>query len=226
MKQEIKIGGWVNSYSKGIYRIEKIIDNFYDESSPVLDGNKIGDKMKDRTIISKRLLNSKFKKSISYESCSDYFVTHLDNQQMTELQKILADNPKFLIELENYQIPTLTAIYNSDLKIDNDTDLQTTLQLISFMPFVWQIYPQRDDAHHAKLAAFLNAVAAPVGLRDFHLRWNGIDDRRFVFPDLPAWGTAVQIARNRLLRQIDLTERLLALADKASPAHQSAAEKR
>ena len=133
MKQEIKIGGWVNSYSKGIYRIEKIIDNFYDESSPVLDGNKIGDKMKDRTIISKRLLNSKFKKSISYESCSDYFVTHLDNQQMTELQKILADNPKFLIELENYQIPTLTAIYNSDLKIDNDTDLQTTLQLISFI---------------------------------------------------------------------------------------------
>ena len=133
MGQEIKIGDWVNSYSKGIYRVEKIIDKFYDESSPVLDGNKIGDKMKDRTIVSKRLLNSNFKKSINYESCSDHFVSPLDSQQMTELQKILTDNPKFLKELADYQIPTLTTIYNSDLKIDNETDLQTTLQLINFI---------------------------------------------------------------------------------------------
>ena len=68
MKQEIKTRDWVNSYSKGIYRVEKIIDKFYDESSPILDGNNIGDKMKDRTIISKRLLNSKFKKSINYDT--------------------------------------------------------------------------------------------------------------------------------------------------------------
>ena len=133
MKQEIKIGDWINSYSKGIYRVEKIIDQFYDESSPILDGNKIGDKMKDRIIISKRLFNSKFKKSINYESCSDYFVSHLDNQQMTELQKILTDNHKLLKELDDYQIPTITTVYNSDLKIDNDTDLQTTIQLINFI---------------------------------------------------------------------------------------------
>jgi hypothetical protein len=133
MKQEIKIGDWVNSYSKGIYRVEKIIEQFYDESSPDLDGNKIGDKMKDRTIVSKRLLNSKFKKSINYESCSEYFISHLDNGQITELQKTLADNPQFLMELNEYQIPTLTTVYNSDLKIDNDTDLQTTLQLINFV---------------------------------------------------------------------------------------------
>jgi hypothetical protein len=133
MKQEIKIGDWVNSYSKGIYQVEKIIDKFYDESSPVLDGNKIGDKMKDKTIVSKRFLNSKFKKSINYERCSDHFVSHLDNQQMMQLQKILADNPTFLKELDDYQMPTLTTIYNSDLKIDNDTDLQLTSQLINFI---------------------------------------------------------------------------------------------
>ena len=133
MKQEIKTRDWVNSYSKGIYRVEKIIDKFYDESSPILDGNNIGDKMKDRTIISKRLLNSKFKKSINYESCSDHFVSHLDNQQMIELQNVLADNPKLLKELDDYQIPTLTTVYNSDLKIENETDLQTTLQLINFI---------------------------------------------------------------------------------------------
>lgn len=133
MKQEIKIGDWVNSYSKGVYQVNRIIEQYYDESSSVLDGNKIGDKIKDRTIVSKRLLNSKFKKSINYESCSEYFVSHLDNLQLAELKKVLADNPKILTELNEYQIPTLTTIYNSDLKIENDTDLQTTLQLVNFI---------------------------------------------------------------------------------------------
>ena len=133
MTQEIKIGDWVNSYSKGIYKVEKIFEQFYDESSPDLDGNKIGDKIKDRTIVSKRLLNSKFKKAISYESCSEYFVSHLDIGQNAELKKTLLDNPKLLIELNDYKLPTTTTIYNSDLKIDNDTDLQTTLQLIDFI---------------------------------------------------------------------------------------------
>ena len=50
MRQEIKIGDWVNSYSKGIYRVEKIIEQFYDESSPILNGNSIGDKDEDRII--------------------------------------------------------------------------------------------------------------------------------------------------------------------------------
>ena len=133
MKQEIKIGDWINSYSKGIYRVDRIIEQFYDESSSVLDGNNIGDKMKDRIIVSKRLLNSKFKKSINYESCSEYFVSHLNNGQLTDLEKALAENPKLLNELNEYQIPTLTTVYNSDLKIDNDTDLQTTLELVNFI---------------------------------------------------------------------------------------------
>ena len=133
MKQEITIEDRVNSYSKGIYRIENIIEQFYDESSPDLDGNKIGDKQIDRVIISKRLLNSKLKKSLSYESCSEYFISHLDSKQISELEKILADNPKLLTELDDYKIPTLTTIYNSDLQIDNDADLQTTLQLINFI---------------------------------------------------------------------------------------------
>ena len=34
-------------------------------------------------------------------------------------------------------------------------------------PFVWQIYPQDDDAHHAKLAAFLDWLEAPAGLAGF-----------------------------------------------------------
>jgi len=41
-------------------------------------------------------------------------------------------------------------------------------------PFVWQIYPQHDDAHHDKLDAFLNVLEAPSSLRTFHHTWNGV----------------------------------------------------
>lgn len=130
MNQNIQIGDWVNSYSKGIYRVERIIERYYDESCPVLDDNKIGDKCKDRIIVSKRLLNSKFKKSLNYESCSEYFVKHLDSKQLAELEKALTQKLTLLKELDDYKIPTLINIYNSELQIDNENDLQTVLQLV------------------------------------------------------------------------------------------------
>ena len=43
-------------------------------------------------------------------------------------------------------------------------------------PFIWHIYPQHDDAHHAKLEAFLDWLQAPNTLRQFHAVWNGLSD--------------------------------------------------
>lgn len=46
-------------------------------------------------------------------------------------------------------------------------------------PFVWQLYPQRDDAHHAKLDAFLArlldgmAADCAAAVRGFWRAWNG-----------------------------------------------------
>ena len=57
----------------------------------------------------------------------------MDSRQISELEKISADNPKLLTELDEYKIPTQTTIYNSDLQIENDADLQTTLHLINFI---------------------------------------------------------------------------------------------
>ncbi len=77
--------------------------------------------------------------------------------------------------------------------------------------FVWQIYPQDDDAHHAKLEAFLAAVDAPAGLRDFHRAWNGLS------PGLGpvAWDEWTQWSRaagNRLRHQPDLVSELVRMA--------------
>jgi uncharacterized repeat protein (TIGR03837 family) len=77
-------------------------------------------------------------------------------------------------------------------------------------PFVWHIYPQDDNAHHAKLAAFLDMMAAPSALRRFHAIWNGIDvNAALPELDLPAWRAAAMALREKLLAQPDLTNQLI-----------------
>ncbi|MBY0453525.1 MAG: elongation factor P maturation arginine rhamnosyltransferase EarP [Burkholderiaceae bacterium] len=79
-------------------------------------------------------------------------------------------------------------------------------------PLVWQIYPQTDNAHHAKLQAFLDWLQAPVSLRQFHAVWNGLIDAPL--PELSAatlqeWSDCIGAARARLLTQSDLLSQLM-----------------
>ena len=80
-------------------------------------------------------------------------------------------------------------------------------------PFVWQAYPQQDDAHLHKLQAFLDWLAAPPSLKAFHTAWNdpqGAPGMAGVPPiDLPAWQICASAARARLLPQPDLSSQLL-----------------
>ena len=84
-------------------------------------------------------------------------------------------------------------------------------------PMVWQIYPQSDGAHQAKLDAFLDWLQAPASLRSFHLAWNGLDqdpDGVATAPGLSLininpWLETMQQARKRLLEQDDLSSALL-----------------
>jgi uncharacterized repeat protein (TIGR03837 family) len=41
-------------------------------------------------------------------------------------------------------------------------------------PFVWHIYPQHDDVHHAKLEAFMARAALPSAWREVWRGWNGL----------------------------------------------------
>lgn len=82
-------------------------------------------------------------------------------------------------------------------------------------PFVWHIYPQHDDAHHAKLQAFLDWLQAPASLRAFHLAWNGIGPSTATWPDadtLAQWHHCARAARERLLAQADLCSQLVGFA--------------
>lgn len=80
-------------------------------------------------------------------------------------------------------------------------------------PFVWHIYPQHDNAHHAKLEAFLDWLQAPPSLRAFHRLWNGvISAKERVWPgweSVDSWKACALAARGRLLAQPDLVTQLL-----------------
>jgi uncharacterized repeat protein (TIGR03837 family) len=76
-------------------------------------------------------------------------------------------------------------------------------------PLVWQIYPQDDDAHHAKLGAWLDWLGAPPSLRLFHHAWNGFGDHPLpALETLGPWRESVLRGRELLLAQDDLVTQL------------------
>lgn len=75
-------------------------------------------------------------------------------------------------------------------------------------PFIWQIYPQHDDAHHAKLQAFLDVLDAPATLRGAHAAWNGIGGGDMPRPDPARWSPWATDVRQRIGQQSDLASRL------------------
>lgn len=85
--------------------------------------------------------------------------------------------------------------------------------LWSGKPLVWQIYPQDDDAHIAKLDAFLNMLGAQADLRAIHRVWNAGPSHpgTATLPviDLPSWSRTAQANRERLLQMDDLTTQML-----------------
>ena len=86
--------------------------------------------------------------------------------------------------------------------------------------FVWQIYPQHDNAHHAKLEAFLDWLEAPPSLRLFHHHWNGLPAAGCL-PTLTAqmlaeWRDCARSARARQWSNDDLISQLQQFAAEKS----------
>ena len=81
-------------------------------------------------------------------------------------------------------------------------------------PFVWNIYPQHDGAHAAKLDAFLagfGAAAVPQ-LVELMRTWNGLHAGPIALPDISPWQSACARWRGSLIQQDDLTRQLIDFA--------------
>ena len=84
-------------------------------------------------------------------------------------------------------------------------------------PFIWQIYPQHDGAHLAKLGAFLAMMEAPASLKIAHQVWNSSANEA-TFPDLELgiWAKSAQNLSTKLRLQVDLASSLIAFVEKNS----------
>ncbi len=87
-------------------------------------------------------------------------------------------------------------------------------------PWIWQLYEQSGDAHHAKLQALLRwaeaaAGPAPASWRALMLQWNGLPSHSAAIDAMPdiasmaGWEPWAMRLRGHLLAQPDLTSALI-----------------
>jgi hypothetical protein len=99
---EIKVGDWVKSFSKGIWQIYRIDSGIYDA---IFSSKSIPKKRNDKSVYIKRLVNEKWKRSLATESCSDFYVSKISQPELSEVKKFIAENPKTFIDFEKYTSP-------------------------------------------------------------------------------------------------------------------------
>jgi uncharacterized repeat protein (TIGR03837 family) len=78
-------------------------------------------------------------------------------------------------------------------------------------PFLWQLYPQHDLAHHAKLDAFLAQTGLPDDARAWFRHWNGVAPApasALAWPAGERWAESTAALRQRLAAGPELTKRL------------------
>jgi uncharacterized repeat protein (TIGR03837 family) len=142
-----------------------------------------------------------------------------DGRAKAAVQSVVAGLPKVWNGRANIKIHYLPALqqtdfdhllWSADVNFVRGED-SLVRALWAGVPFVWQLYPQADQAHHAKLMAFLDVLDnnVPANLRSFFLWWNGVIAGPAPAADIAAWRPWFAAARQRLQGQTDLVTRLL-----------------
>jgi uncharacterized repeat protein (TIGR03837 family) len=161
-----------------------------------------------------------------------------DNPRLPELLAALSDQPTLLLvtagaaarqvrqvcdaqlsvgQLRVHFLPWLSQadydhlLWASDLNFVRGEDSFVRAQLAG-KPFVWQIYPQHDDAHAVKLRAFADlfegVTKASQLLWPTWSTWNGLSAAHLTMPTNLPWEAASRFWRGHLLAQSDLISRL------------------
>jgi uncharacterized repeat protein (TIGR03837 family) len=127
-------------------------------------------------------------------------------------QKSLADGSLRIAYLPTLSQPDFDRLlWNCDINFVRGED-SVVRAIWAGKPFVWHIYPQQDQAHAAKLDAFLQRMQLDPTVGLLHRAWNGLlvqsvaaNALRPIAADaLQAWQNQVRAARARLLEMDDL----------------------
>ncbi len=147
--------------------------------------------------------------------------SHTPPSQPTQLSKASALFDTLRIgQLQLHSLPLLSQtdydhlLWACDVNFVRGED-SVVRALLSRAPFIWHIYPQDDQAHHAKLQAFLDVLSAPSDWRAWHEVWNGLQQQALPALDtavLERWRASLDAPRQSLWAQPDLASKLLAFA--------------
>ena len=109
----IQVGQWVYGYSKGIYRVERIIERYVDESvdPAARQGLSVGQKFPSPLVVLKRCTDDSYSKSFSYEVCDASLCRNLSFFSTWRLERVLRKNPTLLSEFNDYAIPKIESRY-------------------------------------------------------------------------------------------------------------------
>lgn len=134
-----------------------------------------------------------------------------------------AESPTEVARLRIAWLPALPQtefdrlLWSCDLNLVRGEDSFVRAQWAG-QPFLWQIYPQHDNAHVAKLDAFLDHhlgggtldAAQLLAQRQWWRQWNGLVAAQGPAPSASApWAAQNRIWRDKLAAQTDLTTRLV-----------------
>jgi uncharacterized repeat protein (TIGR03837 family) len=155
-----------------------------------------------------------------------------ENPSMPALVEALADRPTLLLlapgaaqaqvgatpaPLRTQRLPWLAQadydrlLWSCDLNFVRGED-SLVRACWAGVPFVWQIYPQHDGAHAAKLDALLERMPPLPGLAPLWQAWNGLRPGWPGWPDEGPWRAAAAAWRDELAAMPDLTSSLLGFA--------------
>ncbi|RUS41953.1 hypothetical protein [Cohnella sp. AR92] len=108
------VGDWVTSYSKGYFRIERIIKRYYDvsHSGGFLGSNHIGEEIEDPIVVLKKGFNTNLKASLGFDSCALSLCKRISGDAHNIIEKKFIEDKKFEKRFNDYIIPPIVSLHN------------------------------------------------------------------------------------------------------------------
>ena len=114
----VKIGDWVRTHSKGIWRIERAVPEHYEPRYSLSDQKQL---YQGTLFLLKRLLTEKWKPAVETTAAHETMVKPLTKADFKKLQKCLADNDTILTEFDSATRP-VDAILNLGFALPRRSD--------------------------------------------------------------------------------------------------------
>ena len=125
---KVKVGDWVTSYTAGIWKVYKILDDFY-ELKWNLDEKK--EKSKRVMVFSKRLCHNSGKRSFSTEGCELTYIDLLDKDEINNVNELLKENEKLEKAFNNYIPKPVDLVSGLEFSLSKDYSFEKFTALIN-----------------------------------------------------------------------------------------------